>query len=79
VGLEVGRVDHQLIGLAALTRQGGEEFVEHPQPAPADEAIIDRLVRTIVLRRIAPAQTVPDDKDDPRDHLAVINPGNPMR
>jgi hypothetical protein len=44
-------IDHQLIGLAAFRRQRGEDLVEHAQAAPADEPIIDRLVRAIVLRR----------------------------
>ena len=51
----------------------------HPQPAPADEAIVDRLVRTIVVRRIAPAQTVADHENNPRDHPPVIDPWHPVR
>ena len=75
----MGRVDHQLVGLAALGRQRGEYPVEYAEPAPPDEAIIDRLVRTIVLGRVAPAQAVPDDEDDPADHPSVIDPGNAVR
>jgi hypothetical protein len=55
VGLEVGGVDHETVGLAALGRQRGEDLIEHPQTAPADETVVDRLVRAILLRRIAPA------------------------
>jgi hypothetical protein len=34
-------------------------------------------VRPIRTRRIAPAQTVPDDEDDAADDPPVINPRNP--
>ena len=50
----MGRVEHQPIGLAAPGYQRGEDPVEHAQAAPADEAVVDRLVRTILARRIAP-------------------------
>jgi hypothetical protein len=51
VRFQMRGIDHQLIGLAAFRRQRGEDLVEHAQAAPADEPIIDRLVRAIVLRR----------------------------
>jgi hypothetical protein len=37
------------------------------------------LMRIILTRRIAPAQTVPDDENDAADHTPVINPRNPVR
>src|SRR3546814_1993115 len=64
--LEMGRVDHQLVGLPALGRKGGEDLVEHAKPAPPDEAVIDRFGRSIVSGRIAPPQTVPDHEDNTR-------------
>jgi hypothetical protein len=79
MGLEMGRVDHQPLGLASLGRQLGEDPVEHAQSAPANKAIIDRLVRTIVLRRIPPAQTIPDHKNNPTDDPPVIDPRHTMR
>jgi hypothetical protein len=51
--LEVGGVGHQPLGLKTLGRQFGEVPVEHAKAAPADEAVVDRLVRAIVLRRDA--------------------------
>ena len=75
----MGRVDHQLVGLAALGRQPGEDPVEHAQSAPADEAVIDRLVRAVVPGRVAPAQAVANNEDDPRDYPPVIDPRNPVR
>ncbi len=43
--LRMGDVDHQPIRLAALGREGSEDLVEDPRAAPADEAVVDRLVR----------------------------------
>lgn len=37
-------IDHQLARLAALGRHRGKDLVEHAQPAPADELVVDRLV-----------------------------------
>jgi len=75
----MGRIDHQLLGPSAFCRKLGEDPVEHSQPAPAHEAVVDRLVWAIVLGRIAPPKPVPDHEDDPADHPPVIDPGNPMR
>ena len=53
--------------------KGCEDAVEHPEPASADEAVVERLVRTIILRRILPLQAVLDHIDDclslPGGHL----------
>src|ERR1700710_2928317 len=72
-------VDHQLVGLSTLGSQRGEDTVEDAQAAPSNEAVIDRLVRPIVCRRIAPAKAVADHEDDTADNPLVINPGHPMR
>ena len=63
-------VDHDPLRFAALARQFGEYLVEHAQAAPADEPIVDRLVRAIVARSVAPTQpvvglvnTLADDRD----------------
>ena len=63
--LQMGRVDHDRIGLACLCRQLGEDAIEHPQSAPADEAVVDRLVRPVGLGRVSPHQAAPDHVDDP--------------
>ena len=52
--LQVGRVDHQPIRSATLGRKGGEDLVEDAKAAPADEAIVDRIVRTVLRWRDAP-------------------------
>ena len=35
--LELGRIDHQLVGIAALRCEASEDLVEHTQLAPADD------------------------------------------
>src|SRR6202142_4664945 len=52
-------VDHDPLQLAALARQFGENLVEHAQAAPANEPIVDRLVRAILARRGASRQRSP--------------------
>src|SRR5665648_263975 len=79
MSFQMGRVDHQPARLASLARQFGENLVEHTKTAPAHEPIVDRLVRTVLARSIAPPQPVPDDEDDPANHPSVINSGNAMR
>lgn len=72
----MGSIDHQLIGLAALGGELGEDPVEDAQAAPADEAVVDRFVRAVAGRRIAPAQPVPDHEDDTAHDPPIIDPGD---
>lgn len=43
--LQVGGIDHDPLGLGTLTGQGHKDPVEHTQPAPAHEPLVERLVR----------------------------------
>jgi hypothetical protein len=79
MGLQMRGVDHDPLGLCALARQLSEDLVEHAQTAPADEAVVDRLMRAIPRRRIAPTQAVLDDEYDRADNPPVIHPSDPMR
>ena len=75
----MGGVDHDPLRFAALARQFGENLVEHAQAAPSNEPIVDRLVRAIIARSVAPAQPVLDHKDDGADDPPIIDPRDPMR
>ena len=77
MGFDVGRIDHRLIGLAALGLQLGEDRTEDDKAAAADETIVSRLVRAVLFWRIAPAQPVPDNEDDAADDPPVIGRGIP--
>ena len=82
----VPRVDDRRVisGIVFVIRNGlrwrdaPREYGPH-KTAPAHEPIVDRLVRTVFARSIAPPQPVPDDEDDPANHPSVINSGNTMR
>jgi|LakMenE01Jun11ns_1017448.scaffolds.fasta_scaffold8969758_1 hypothetical protein len=78
MGLKMGRIDYQLVGFTAHCRKRHEDVVEHHEPASADKAVVDRLVRTVIPGSIAPAQGGPDYEDDPADHPTIINPRHPM-
>src|SRR5271154_4846963 len=75
----MGRIDHQPSRFASLACQLREDLVEHAKTAPSHKPIVDGLVRPVTAWRIAPAQPVLDDEDDPADDPPVINPGNTMR
>jgi hypothetical protein len=77
--LEVHRLDHDPVGFARFAYQFNEDAVEHTQTAPADEPVVDRLMRAAGLGRIAPHQAMLDHIDDRRDDPAIINPWHPMR
>jgi hypothetical protein len=77
--LEVGRIDHQPVRLAFASGQPGEDAVEDPHAAPADEAVVQGFVRTVLGGRIAPAQAVADDVEDAADDTLVVHPRNPVR
>ncbi len=75
----MGGVDHHLVRLAALCYKACEDPIKHTHPAPAHKTVIERLVRPVGTRRIAPTQPVANDEDDARDDLAVIDPRNTVR
>ena len=51
-----------------------EEAVEHSGQAPAHEAVVQHLVRSIDLRRIPPYQAVPDDINNTADDPPINYP-----
>ena len=66
-------------GLPPLAAKPAEILLNTPSPTPADETIIDRLVRPVLLGRLAPSQPVPDHEDNPANHPSVIDPRHPLR
>ena len=79
MGLQMRGVDHDPLRLAALARQCGENLVEHAQAAPANEPIVDCLMRAVFSRRVTPAKSVPDHKHDGAHDPTVVNPSDPVR
>jgi hypothetical protein len=48
MGFEMRGIDHQSVGLAGFACKRFENPVEDAKPAPANEAVIERLVRAVV-------------------------------
>ena len=63
-------VDHDALGFWAAARERFEDAVEDAEPAPADEAVVERLMRAIAERRVLPLQAVADHIDDAADNPA---------
>src|SRR5580700_8432256 len=72
-------VDHDPLGIAAPVRQRCENLVEHPQAAPTNKPIVDRLVRTILRRGVAPTKPILDHKHNRAHDPTVIHPRDAMR
>jgi hypothetical protein len=64
MGFQMCSIDHQLLRLAAFGSQLSQNPIEYAEPAPADEAVIDRLVRTILSWHIAPSQPIAQNEND---------------
>jgi hypothetical protein len=79
VRLEVSGVNHQAIRLTGPSRQPGEDAVEDSEAAPADEAVVERLMRAVVRGRITPTRPIADDMKDATDHTLVVHPRHPVR
>lgn len=76
MGLQMRGVDHQAVRGACWPRQFAEDRIEHSRAAPADEAVVQRVVRSIAFGRIFPLKAVPNDRDDSTDHPQIIHPRN---
>jgi hypothetical protein len=76
---QMGSIDHQLFPLPAAGREFGQNSTEHTKSAPADEAIVNRLVGTVFLGRVSPTQSVAKDKDNATYDPAVVHSRNTVR
>ena len=72
--LHGGTVDEHLGWRTAGARERMEELDPDALRRPADEAVVERLVRAVDARRIDPAPAGLQDVDDPADHPAIIDP-----
>lgn len=71
-------IDHDALRFGPLAGKAGEDAVKHPEPAPADETVVERLVRAVAFGRVLPLQAVLDDIDDAAHHPPVIHPRHAM-
>jgi hypothetical protein len=72
MGFDMGRVDHLDIPRSTTPCEVTEKPFPDATLRPANEAIIDRGVRTIFRRAIAPSATALDDVNNAADHTTII-------
>jgi len=71
---DVGGVDHLRIRRSSTPGQLPEQGFPDAPPRPAHEPVIDRHVRAILGRAIAPTTAALENMHDPTDNPAIINP-----
>ena len=77
--LQMGGVDHDLLGIAAAFGKFDEDAPEHAHLAPSDEPVVDCLVWPVACGHIPPPEAVADHEDDAADHPSIIDTRHPMR
>ena len=65
-------------GLPLFAARLGKILLMHTHLAPVNEAVADRLVRTLGSLCITPALAIPDQKDNATDNTAIIKPRHTM-
>ena len=71
--LEVSGVDHERVGLVALTGQFQQHLGKDTFLAPPLPAAVQSLVRTIGSGRVPPAQAIAIDEDNSAEDTLVID------
>jgi len=56
--LQVSAVDHDRLAVRPRLRQLNEDPGEDPHTRPANEAVVERLVRAVDERRVLPLQPI---------------------
>ena len=72
-------IDHQAIRRSVFGDQVCKDAVEDAHAGPANEPVIQRLVRTVDFRSIPPSQAVSDRMDYTADHAPIIYARHAMR
>ncbi len=73
------RIDHDALRFGSFPGKASEDAIEHAHQAPADEAIVERLVRAVAGWRVLPLKPVADHVDYATHHPPVIHPRNTVR
>ena len=77
--IQRGAVPVQIASRIGFALQGLEEAQPGAVSAPAYEAIVTGLMRSIALRDVAPGGTRAEPPENAVDHLAVVAPRLPLR
>src|SRR5690606_22824401 len=70
---------HDALGPWPFAGEPREDAVENAQPTPADEAVVECLVRAIASRRVLPLEAIADHIDDAAHHPSIIDTRYAMR
>jgi hypothetical protein len=79
VRFQVGRIDHDRLGILPLGGHRSEHLCKHTQSAPSYPSVIKRLRWTIFGGRIPPPQAIAIDEDYSTQNTLVVNARNPVR
>src|SRR6056297_1730527 len=74
VCLQVGRVDHHGLFLAVFGSQADHHLGEDTFLAPTLPTAVKRLMRTVDVWSVPPAQPIAIDEDNPAQNPSVIDP-----
>jgi hypothetical protein len=74
VCLQVGRVDHDGLFLAMFGSQADHHPREYAFVDPPLPPAVERLVRSLGIGSVPPAQPIAIDEDNPAQNPPVINP-----
>jgi hypothetical protein len=69
----MGRLDHDPLRPGTILTERYENLVEHTSSAPADELVLERLVRAMGLGCVLPLQTITDQIDDAAHNPPIID------
>jgi hypothetical protein len=75
MGLKVSCIDHDAFMLWPVAGKTCKDAIKNAEQRPADEAVVDRLVRPIGLRCVFPLQAIADDIDDAANNAASSTRG----
>jgi hypothetical protein len=78
VRFQIGCVDHDGLVIGAFSGEARHDPGEDALFTPAFQAVVECLGRTILLRRIAPPQTIAIDEYYATQNPSIINPGLAM-
>ena len=72
--LQVSVIDHERLAVRPRLRQLDEDPGENPHARPANEPVVERLLRAVDGRRILPLQPILFDVDYRAQYAMIIDP-----
>jgi hypothetical protein len=73
VDLDAATVDEQPVWHILAARQRAEDTFPYAAFGPADEPVVERLLRPIDIGTVGPAPAALQSMDDPAQHTTIVN------